>query len=219
MQQKNNHLLNLACHFKKQICSTQWKTSNIVKVTKLNYHWKKPPKWTKYNLQLKWIPYNTIYIYIDTYIIYYIYMLYVYITSFLLIRLFGHCSNFSFIKFGMRRGQETHWKRWKSPCLHVQMWLNETSYFRSVVPQRLKKLSKKNLWKFDNLGIHQQIWRLGDSSCIVLIFFVVIQAVDLKGDLYDYSKNKSLNVLISALNLANWNFIKAWAMKNLIFVS
>lgn len=72
------------------------------------------------------------------------------------------------------------------------MWLNETSYFPSVVPQRLKKLSKKNLWKFDNLGIHQQIWRLGDSSCIVLIFFVVIQAVDLKGDLYDYSKNKSV---------------------------
>ena len=27
-----------------------------------------------------------------------------------------------------------------------------------------------------------------------------------------------MNVLTSALNLANWNFIKAWAMKNLIFV-
>ena len=74
MQQKNNHLLNLACHFKKQICSTQWKTSNIVKVTKLNYHWKKPPKWTKYNLQLKWIPYNTIYIYWYIYHILYIHV-------------------------------------------------------------------------------------------------------------------------------------------------
>ena len=39
---KNNHLLNLACDFERNSCCwTQWETSNIVKVTKLNYHRKK----------------------------------------------------------------------------------------------------------------------------------------------------------------------------------
>lgn len=151
MQQKNNHLLNLACHFKKQICSTQWKTSNIVKVTKLNYHWKKPPKWTKYNLQLKWIPYNTIYIYWYIYHILYIHV--VRIHHFIFVNTtFWSLLQFQFHQIRHEKGPRNPLKTLEitvSSCSNVVEWNFIFSFSRSPATQEIvqeKPLKIRQPW-------------------------------------------------------------------------
>lgn len=142
---KNNHLLNLACHFKKQICSTQWKTSNIVKVTKLNYHRKKPPKWTKYDLQLNitysWSEYHIILYILYIYWYIYIYIHFVRIHHFIFVNTtFWSLLQFQFHQIQHEKGPRNPLKTLEitvSSCSNVVEWNFIFSFSRSPATQEI----------------------------------------------------------------------------------